>query len=157
MSRKATTTTAAAKSARHTAPRFAPREKRQQCTEKRTEKHTGQHTGQMKAVASIPHRPRPQGDETPVSQRLAVVREHIANLRLALEGLVDLGLCVESVDLLNGRGKPVLTMAPSPYLHQICCPVNMGQKQIGNTRFLRFTAGFGGVTLDWWESAREAA
>jgi hypothetical protein len=115
-----------------------------------------QHTDKPKVVP-ITQRPRQQSAETLTNTRLAAVREHIANLRLALEGLVDLGLCVERVDMLNGRGKPVLTMAPSPYLHRICHPVHIGQKQIGNTRFLRFTAEFGGVTLDWWESGRVAA
>jgi hypothetical protein len=125
--------------------RFTPREPRQTPQQA---KSNASKVSPKRAAASATQQ---------VSSRLAAVREHIANLRLALEGLVDLGLCVASVDMLNGRGKPVLTMAPSPYLHRICHPVHIGQKQIGNTRFLRFTAEFGGVTLDWWESVREAA
>lgn len=98
-----------------------------------------------------------QEESRVISARLADVREHIHNLRKALAGLTDLGLCIAGVDLLNGRGKPVLEMAPSPYLHRICTPVNIGRKQIGNTRFVRFAAEFSGVTLAWWESSRKEA
>ena len=84
---------------------------------------------------------------------LAVIDEHLDNLKRCIHWLIEHAITVLAVDMRHGRARPQITVAASPRLYVLCkddC-ANIGRRQDGALTIYAWAARRFGCDLRWEE------
>lgn len=84
---------------------------------------------------------------------LAVIDEHLDNLKRCIHWLIEHAVVVLAVDMRHGRARPRITVAASPRLYVMCqddC-ANIGRRQDGALTVYTWAARRFGCDLRWEE------
>lgn len=103
-----------------------------------------------------PTRPRlcrADGQDAGRNAALDELDRHIDNLKACVHWLIAAGVTVLDADLRCGRARPVVTVAPSPYLHTLFLDdcANTGRLQQGSLVCHIWQAVRFDVTVKWEE------